>query len=241
MMIGVLTSNFPFYYDIIRALKKRGLPFISLTFNQSIPSTVKVIITTLQEKKDISFENIIMFKGEDIDILIDKAIFLQTGETSKKVYIGIDPGMTPGIAIFCNGTLLRRFLANSPEKAIQFVELFVHEWEISEVLVRIGHGARLVRNRIINMLRKTKISIEIVDETSTTSADDTLSAFSIAKIPGKIVERDFSLEPKKGEIRDIQKKSRVISGDITISESLAKKVLKGKIGLKEAITKQREK
>lgn len=240
-MIGILTSNFSLYYDIIRALKKRGLPFISLAFNQQIPSSVKVIITMPEEKNNIPFENIVVYKGEDIDVLIDKAVFLQAGETSKKIFIGIDPGMTPGIAVFANGILLRRFLANSPEEAIHFVELFVKEWKIGEVIVRIGHGARLVRNRIINTLRGMNVCIEIVDETSTTSADDTISAFSIAKIPGRVVEREFSVEPKKGEIRDIQRKSRIMSGDITISKSLAKKVLKGEMEMKEAIERQRKK
>ncbi len=240
-MIGILTSNFSLYYDIIRVLKKRELPFISLAFNQPIPSSVKVIITMPEEKNNIPFENIVVYKGEDIDVLIDKAVFLQAGATSKKIFVGIDPGMTPGIAVFANGILLRRFLANSPEEAIHFVELFVKEWEIGEVIVRIGHGARLVRNRIINTLRGMNVCIEIVDETSTTSADDTISAFSIAKIPGRVVEREFSVEPKKGEIRDIQRKSRIISGDITISKSLAKKVLKGEMEMKEAIERQRKK
>ena len=241
-MIGILTSNFSLYYELIRALKKREVPFASLAFNQPIPPSVKVIITTPKERKKIDFENVVTYRGGDIEILIDKAIFLQTGTNAfKKIVIGIDPGLTPGIAIFGNDILLRRFLASSPEEVVDFVALCTKEWGRDNLIVRIGHGARLVRNRIVNMLCEMNICIEIVDETSTTSTDDTLSASSIARIPGRIVEKELSLEPKEGEIRDIQRKSRIVSGDITISKSLAKKVLKGEIGMEEAIEKQRKK
>lgn len=241
-MIGVLTSNFSFYYELITSLKKREMPFISLTFHQPIPPNVKVIITTIDEKKKINFENVLAYKGGDIGILIDKAILMRAGENaSKKIIIGIDPGLTPGLAVFGNGILLRKFLANGAEDVVNFVALYAKEWGRENLIVRIGHGARLVRNRIINLLREMDICIEIVDETSTTSADDTLSAFSIARMSGKLVEKEMVVEPKEGEIKDIQRKSRIVSGDITISKSLAEKVLKGEIGMEEAIEKQRKK
>lgn len=241
-MIGVLTSNFSFYYELVTALKKREIPFVSLTFNQPIPLNVKVIITTVKERKKIDFKDVLVYKGEDIETFIDKAILLKSGINNlQKIIIGIDPGLTPGVAIFGNDILLRRFLANSAEEVVNFVTVCAKEWGRDNVIVRIGHGARLIRNRIINMLREIDISIEIVDETSTTSADDTLSAFSIARMPGKIVERKMIVEPKEGEIRNIQRKSRIVSGDITISKSLAKKVLKGEIEMEEAIEKQRKK
>lgn len=49
-MIGVLTSNFVLYHDIVNALQRREIPFVSLTFNSPVPFNIDVIITSEEEK-----------------------------------------------------------------------------------------------------------------------------------------------------------------------------------------------
>jgi len=91
---------------------------------------------------------------------------------------------------------------------------------------------------MVNMLLDIAPHVEIVDETSTTlptAHNDMLAASSIALTPGKRVSSKLSLEPKEGEIKDVQRKSRIASTDVTISKELAKKVLMGEIDMKKAI------
>ena len=51
----------------------------------------------------------------------------------------------------------------------------------------------------------------------------------------------MSVEPREGEIKELQRISRIKSKNITISKELAKKVLMGEMELDEAIEIQRRK
>ena len=117
------------------------------------------------------------------------------------------------------------------------------EYPAIDTLIRIGHGSVLTRNRIINSLIPLGVTIEIVDETKTTptqeirrSERDREAAAAIALLTGGKVQKRLPLEPTKGEIRNIQERSRKLSGGkISISEKTAIQVLEGKLSLKEAV------
>lgn len=84
--------------------------------------------------------------------------------------------------------------------------------------------------------------IEIVDESSIPCEDDDAAAAStIAMAEGVEIRGKFKVEPKDGEIREMQRLSRIKSKNITISKELARKVLRGEMELEEAIKMQREK
>jgi len=244
-MIGILTNDFSLYYDLIKALKNREVPYISLSYTEPIPQNVDVILTSPDESKKIQFKKKIdCFPSSDLDVIIDKALLL-THPGPFKLMVGIDPGRTPGIAFFGNGRVLRSLHVKGPEGVLPLLQPLLDEYDPEDVIIRIGHGAPLMRNRIINSLQILTVPMEIVDETSTsylkTRRSDKAAASLIALTPGTLVKRRYSLTPKKGEIRDLQQKSRKLDGQVTISKELAKKVLMGKMDLEEAIRKQRKK
>ena len=238
-MIGLLTENFSLYHDLVSLLKKRNLPFISLNFDDEIPLNVDVIITSPEEKNKINFDKIVSCpKNCDLDNVIDKAILLSYGEG--KIIFGIDPGKNIGIAIFGNKKLIRSFIVGTPEEAVKSIKYFIDYAGINSAIVRIGNGARIIRNRIINLLQNQELKIEIVNENDMARInDDEKAAISIAMKEGKEVIGKMDVEPKEGEIKEMQKMSRIKSKNITISKKLAKKVLMGEISLEEAIEKQR--
>ncbi len=88
-----------------------------------------------------------------------------------------------------------------------------------------------------------EVPIEIVDETKTTSSKqanrsekDSEAAASIALLSGGKVQRHLPLKPTKGDIRNIQERSRKLTdGRFSISEKTALEVLKGDINLKAAV------
>jgi len=238
-VIGILTSNFSLYHDLIDSLRKREIPFVSLTFKDKIPSNVDVVITSYED--DVRFQNAVIWRGEDVDNIIDRAIMLSYSKKTNIIF-GIDPGENIGIAIYDNEKLIRKFVTTSPEQAADFIKRYIKEVKADEVTVRIGNGARLVRNRIINLLMDEEARIEIVDESSIPCEDDDAAAAStIAMAEGVEIRGRFKVEPKDGEIREMQRLSRIKSGNITISKELARKVLRGEIELEEAIKMQREK
>lgn len=241
-MIGLLTSDFSLYHDLINILKRREIPFISLNFKDKIPSDVDIIITSEEDADEIDFDKkIVCRKGCNLEMLIDKAEMMCYGEDIKIVF-GIDPGDNIGIAIFGNEKFIRSFVAKSPELASEFIKEYIREMDANDVVVRIGNGARLVRNRIINFLVDEDLKLEIVDESTISCMDDdALDAFKIAMAKGNEIKRGFSVEPKEGEIREMQRLSRIRSKNITISKKLAKKVLTGEIELEDAIKMQKNK
>ena len=249
--IGVFTKDFSLYYDLISILKKRKIPYVSLSSIDHIPSKIGVIITSNNEIHDIKTQKVIAADAYDtIDHAVDLALQMLVGkDLYSKVYIGIDPGDQPGIAVVGDDILLQKINVDTPEKVVSVVKRVLREFPANEVLIRIGHGSVITRNRIINSLIPLKIAIEIVDETKTTPYQqinrverDCEAAAVIAMIHGGKVQSRLPLEPTKGDIRNIQERSRKLTnGSFSISEKTALEVLKGEISLKEAIELEKKK
>jgi hypothetical protein len=242
--IGVYTENFSLYYDLLKILRKRKIPYVSLSSLDNIPKRIGVILTSNNELHDVKSSKVIAADAYDtVDHAIDLALQMLIGkDLYSKVFIGIDPGDNPGIAIVGDDVLLSKTSVDDPSKVVTIVKRYLKEYPAIQTIIRIGHGSITIRNRIINSLISTGIPIEIVDETKTSSQKtirpkrDSEAAAAIALIHGGKVQSKLPLEPTRGEIRNIQEKSRKLTdGKFSISEKRAIDVLKGKISLKEAI------
>jgi hypothetical protein len=249
--LGVYTKDFSLYHDLVNILKRRGLAYVSLSSIRNIPSRIGVILTSFRELHDIKSQNVIAVDAYDsIDHAVDLALQVLIGkELYAKILIGIDPGDRPGIAVVGDDILLQKTQVDSPEKVAGMIKRFLREYPAVETCIRIGHGAILTRNRIINSLIPLEVPIEIVDETKTTPAHqirrsekDGEAAAVIALLSGGKVQAKLPLRPTRGAIRNVQKYSRHLTdGKFTISEQIAVEVLKGKLSLKEAIEQERTK
>jgi len=243
--LGVYTKDFSLYYDLLKALRKRKIAYVSLSSIKNIPSKIGVIITSHSELHDLKSKNVIAADAYDsLDHAIDLAMQMLIGkDIYSNVYIGIDPGEKPGIAVVGDEILLHKSTVDNPEMVVKIVKRYLKEYPAVQTIIRVGHGSILNRNRIINNLIDLKVAIEIVDETKTSVSQrmpryerDSEAAASIALLHGGLVQSKLPLEPTKGDIKNIQEKSRKLSnGKITISKETALKVLEGKISLNEAI------
>ncbi len=243
--IGVFTKDFSLYYDLIKVLRKRKIPYVSLSSVDHIPSRIGVILTSNNELHDIKSQKVIAADAYDtVDHALDLALQMLIGkDLYSKVFIGIDPGDQPGVAIVGDDIILQKINVETPEKVVTVIKRILREYPALETLIRIGHGSVITRNRIINSLIILKIPIEIVDETKTTPSQqvrrherDSEAAAAIALLTGGKVQKQLPLEPTKGEIRNIQERSRKLTdGKFSISEKTAIEVLKGKLSLKKAI------
>lgn len=243
--IGVFTKDFSLYHDLIKVLRKRKIPYVTLSSIDHIPSRIGVILTSHNELHDIKSQRLIAADAYDtVDHAVDLALQMLIGkDLYSKVFIGIDPGEQPGVAVVGDDILLQKMNIETPEKIVTIVKRILREYPAIETLIRIGHGSMIIRNRIINSLIPLEIPIEIVDETKTTSSQqisrherDSEAAAAIALLTGGKVKKHLPLEPTKGEIRNIQERSRKLTdGKFSISEKTAIEVLEGKISLIEAV------
>ncbi|MBS3817048.1 MAG: hypothetical protein KGY76_05745 [Candidatus Thermoplasmatota archaeon] len=243
-ILAIATENFEFYYEMVKELKQRNIPFVSLSPSDPVPPDIEVVITTEQEAEGIDFKNVV---GVDTDVRkgVRKALSMTRSKLSyKKMIVGIDPGTEPGIALVGDGKVLETTHADSPEKVRELVEDFIEGYEFQRMTIRIGHGDETNRNRTINSLKGLAVRIEIVNEEGTTKLTDTPdieAAKKIALSDGELAFGTYDVSATDGEMREMQRRSRMKSGDITISKGLAKKVAEGDLEMAQAIEEQKKK
>ncbi|HWR64124.1 MAG TPA: hypothetical protein VN365_06975 [Candidatus Thermoplasmatota archaeon] len=248
--LGVYTKDFSLYHDIIKELKKRNVAYVSLVSPEDLPRRIGAILTSQKEFHRISHSKKVAADAYDaIEYAIDLAVQKLTGkELYSKIFIGIDPGERPGIAIVCDDILLQKTQVDSPEKVVAEVKRFLKCYPSKETYIRIGHGSVINRNRIINSLIPLEVPIEIVDETRTTPAQqkrrsirNSEAAAAIALLSGGRVQSTLPIETSRGAIKNIQRWSRQLSeGKFTISEKTALRVLTGELSLLEAIEQEKK-
>lgn len=238
--IGILTEDFALSYDLMRVLKRRGLTFKSLDFRDPVPADVGVVITGEGEAARIGHPRVVE-SGEDREVAIADAIALMAGkENVRMLVVGIDPGEKRiGFALLADGTVLEAKQMATVGEVKEGLDAIRGRYATNTFLVRVGHGAPTIRNRIVNAALRRGLRVEIADETSTTrkvDLPDVEAAITIAGLPGVPIEVPLVVSPSKGELKHIKKMSRERSGgEITISTQLARRVALGDITLSEAI------
>lgn len=239
--VAVVTEDFRFFYETVRLLKEKGQPFISLGFSDPLPLNVELVLTTEGERRRLRGRKVIA--SDDPVWAVKAALVLLQGGSFEKVVVGVDPGPRPGIAIMGDGKLLLADTLLSPEEVATAIRGFLSFVNTHELLMRVGHGDPTNRDRIITTLWEVTRNIEMVDETSTTgTTGHPEAAVAIARTRGELLPSRPRIAPTQGEVRDIQRLSRIESGGaITITSALARQVAVGKLTLSEAIEKQKRK
>lgn len=238
--IGIMTEDFELSYDLIRTLKRRGLAFKSLDLRDPVPGDVGVVITGSGEAGRVDHPRVVE-AGEDRDLAIAEAVRHLSGKDFvRTLVVGVDPGEKRiGFALVADGTVLEARQLRTVGELEEALDQAVGRFSVRVMIVRIGHGAPTVRNRIVNAALIRDLRVEITDETSTTrkvDLPDAEAAISIAALPGVEVVSALSVSPSNGELKNIKRRSRERSGgDITISTALARRVALGEITLDEAI------
>ena len=241
-VIGVLTEDFRLYHDLVAALKARDVSFVSLSFSRRVPENVGAVLTSAAEAPKVRSSHVVAV--DELDSAIAKALQLLKGKTEwRELLVGVDPGREPGVAFLGDGDVLDTRLASRPEAVAPLIREALRTFPAKVGRVRGGHLDPTNRNRILNSLSRDGLHVEIVDETSTThrtAQPDLDAAIDIARTPGIRVEPPFEIKPTPGEVREIQRRSRVDSGgQVTISSVLAGAVARGEVSLEEAISRQR--
>ncbi|CAC12260.1 conserved hypothetical protein [Thermoplasma acidophilum] len=183
--VGIITSDFKFYHDVIKQLRLWKIPFVSLDLKGNIPDDVVVILSSIRDDIDLPDQ----VKAQDgldgirraIPRLLNKTMF-------KDLTIGIDPGPKPGIAVFGDDVLLEAFECPTVFSVRKFVDSISMSYSYENITIKIGNGDRPNRDIIMNRLSDVDISIEVVNEKNTSTPhkihDNALSAARIAQING---------------------------------------------------------
>jgi hypothetical protein len=240
--LAIATEDFRLYHDLVAALRERGLPFRTLHPGGRVPPGTGAVLTSPGEAGAVRFSRVI--PCGDLEDAIARAIQLSRGRASwRELVVGVDPGPRPGVAAMGDGEILDRRTARDPEDVARVVRDAVRNFPAGYVRVRVGHGDPTNRNRILNALAADGRHVEIVDERSTTRRTHTRdldAAVAIARARGVRADGTYPVEPTAGELREIQRRSRIGSGgNVTIPKRLAREVALGRLTLAEAVERHR--
>ncbi|MDI6690651.1 MAG: hypothetical protein QME50_02140 [Candidatus Bathyarchaeota archaeon] len=173
--IAVATVSGKAYYLIVNELKRKNIPFLSLTPNDTIPIEIKVVITTKEEKPLINHEKILVYQeGVEPEALINEALQLIQGkENYEKIVIGVDPGEVFGLAVLADGKVIETENCFSLDETLNKIKSAVRNFgknQETSVSVKVGDGVPLYKKKLLHSLDKalpSNVMLEIVSEAGT--------------------------------------------------------------------------
>ncbi len=192
------------FYLLVRELKKRNEPFLSLRPQDSLPAGVRVVITTAKESERVNHPNILIFaEGRDAGVVVDEAVRLAKGKKQyERVVVGVDPGRNFGVAALGDRVLLEARNCPSPAAAAAAIREMLMRNPAIQATVRIGNGAPDYVDALFGLLTATipeNVAIESVEEGGTSKSPserphrrgerDVRSAIAIGQRRGTLLQR----------------------------------------------------
>ena len=240
--ILVRTDDFQLAYRIMQLLRTRKINVEQYSIDQPLPEKDSIWVGSIDEVANNSSDGRpIAADLESLDIAVEAAILALKGTSQTHRFIlGVDTGPRPGLAWFTDGVLIDTKQTESVEECIETIESLIQHHEFEHLLLRMGKGSPSHRNRLANAMLARGYAVELVNEQKTSRGvkrnQHGVSAIRIATLSGERVWEPFELQTTEGEIREIQRRSRIKSqGRITISTELARQVALGELTLLEAI------
>jgi hypothetical protein len=180
---------------------------------------------------------------ETLEISVERAIQASRGfESAVQLIFGVDPGPRPGIAWLADGIVVGSAQLEEINGVADHIIGLSSAVKHQRMCVKVGDGAPLIRDRIINQLILRGIETLQVSEYRTSSGSRIKThlhaATRIALMGGNKVYKIRDLNPTEGDLKEIQRQSRILSsGDFTISTELARLVACGEISIEDAVKK----
>ena len=208
--VAVATVSGKAYFLIVNKLKERNISFLSLVPGETVPTDIKVVITTKREKHLIRHERKLVYDDATAPDSTANEIrkILQGKEAYEKIVVGIDPGEVFGLAVIADGKVNETGNCFSLHEAQAEVSRVIQDVDFSSttVTIKIGNGVPTYKELIetFDLALPTEVVLQVVSETGTNRAlkhnkhrrglRDIASAISIAGRAGHIYPRRKSDE-----------------------------------------------
>jgi hypothetical protein len=171
--VAVATVQGKAYFLIVNKLKERDIPFLNLIPGEAVPTDIKVVITTEQEKHLINHERILVYDSETAPDAAANEIrkILQGKEAYEKIVVGIDPGEVFGLAVIADGKINETANCFSVPEALAKVKGVLRDVDFAStaVTIKVGNGVPTYKELIEEFDRglPTKVALEVVSEAGT--------------------------------------------------------------------------
>jgi hypothetical protein len=171
--VAVATVQGKAYFLIVNKLKERDIPFLSLVPGETVPTGIKVVITTEQEKHLIRHVRILVYDGETAPDAAANEIrkILQGKESYEKIVIGIDPGEVFGLAVIADGKVNETANCFSIHEAVTKVSKVIRDVDFvsTAVTIKVGNGVPTYKELIeaFDAELPVEVALEVVSEAGT--------------------------------------------------------------------------
>ena len=203
--VAVATVQGKAYFFIVNKLKEKNIPFISLVPGETVPTEVKMVITTEKEKHRIYHQKVLVYTGEtEPNALTDEIRkTLQGKEAYEKIVIGVDPGDVFGFAVVADGKVNETANCFSIHDTLTKINSVVKSVNgaSTAVIVKIGNGVPTYKDLLeaLDAALPPEAVLEVVSEAGTShilnenkhrrGLRDIASAISIAGRTGHVYPR----------------------------------------------------
>jgi len=202
--IAVATVSGKAYYLLVNELKERGLDFLSLTPQESVPIDIEVVITTAAERHFIKHPRVLVYTNEanPAEVVNEAVRTLQGKKSCETVVVGVDPGKTFGLAVLSDGNVVETLTCSSIEETVNTIINALAKLQAVAHIVKVGNGAPSIAAELLSLLDETLpkgVAFEVVSEAGTSrfvgetlhkrGLRDALSAVKIAERRGQPYQR----------------------------------------------------
>jgi hypothetical protein len=155
--IAVATLSGKAYYMIVSELKKRGVPFLSLSPTEPVPAEVKVVITTQDERYSVKHYRVLVYEnGMEPEAIADESLRIVQGKDYfEKLVIGVDPGEVLGVAVLADGKIIETancFSVKETTDKIKNILKSLRTVPTDSVSVKIGDGVSACKEKLLRGL-----------------------------------------------------------------------------------------
>ena len=237
--VYVRTEDFRLAHRLLRELKRRELPAKQVSIDERIEPDA-YWFGTPEEVRLLGGRGVAM-ELDDVDQLMSTWLLSrQLTAPPDQLVVGVDPGPRPGCAFFADDVLLGKREFETIDETLEQVVSLVEQTTPAHVLVRIGHGSPVHRDRMVNRVLSLGYHVEIVNEHRTSTGQRRhahgSAALKIGMMSGTAVHEQRNIRATTGELRNLQRISRKRSkGQLTISLEMAMRVSEGDLTMDEAL------
>lgn len=208
--VAVATIHGKTYFFVVNELKRRNIPFLSLSPSESIPAEIAVVVTTQKEKQKITQGKILVYDPKtDPETLGDEVVRVLHGkENYSSIVIGVDPGEAFGVAIIADDSVIDTDNCFSIQETLNLIKrtLKIIDFSRTTVTVKIGSGVPVYRDLLESLKQElpSHVSLQIVGEAGTNGCSPgaknrrgfrhMISATRIARRQGHFYLRRASIE-----------------------------------------------
>ena len=171
--VAVATVQGKAYFFIVNKLKEKNIPLISLVPGETVPTEVKMVITTEKEKHRINHQKVLIYAGEiEPNALTDEIRkTLQGKEAYEKIVIGVDPGDVFGFAVVADGKVNETANCFSIHDTLTKINSVVKSVNgaSTAVIVKIGNGVPTYKDLLeaLDAALPPEAVLEVVSEAGT--------------------------------------------------------------------------